>query len=56
MTPLSIQDQIEEFESIINQDKSKATSIYGDIGIRQRRTTKDGNISMDLLFSEYKCL
>jgi hypothetical protein len=42
--------------ALISKDKSKATSIHGDDGVRQRRTTKDGNISMDLLFSEYKCL
>jgi hypothetical protein len=56
MTPLSIQDQIQKFRRLINQDKRKATSIHGDVGRRQRRTTKDGNTSMDLLFSEYKCL
>jgi hypothetical protein len=59
MTPLSIQDQILKFRSIgalINQNKSKATLIHGDVRRRQRRTTKDGNTSMDLQFSEYKCL
>jgi hypothetical protein len=55
MTPLSIQDQMQKFRALINQDKSKATSIHGDVGRRQRRTIKDGNNSMDL-FSEHKCL
>jgi hypothetical protein len=42
--------------ALTNQDKSKNTLIHGDVRIRQRRTTKDGNISMDLLFYKHKCL
>jgi hypothetical protein len=56
MTPLNIQDQIQNLKALINQDKRKTTSIHGDVGRRQRRTTNDGNISMDLLFSEHKYL
>jgi hypothetical protein len=57
MTPLSIQNQIQKFKSIDkSRQKAKSTSIHGDVGRRQRRTTKEGNISMDLLFSEHKCL
>jgi hypothetical protein len=37
--------------ALINQDKSKAASIHGDVRRRQQRTTKDGNTSMDLLFT-----
>jgi hypothetical protein len=55
MTPLSIQDHIQKFRALINQEKSKATSIHGYVRRRQRRTI-DGNNSMDILFSEYKCL
>jgi hypothetical protein len=52
MTPLSIQDYIQKFRSVDkSRKKAKATSIYGDVGRRQQRTTKDGNTSIDLLFS-----
>jgi hypothetical protein len=56
MTPLSVHDQIQKFRALINQDKSKATSIHGDIERRQQRTTKDGNTSMNLLFFRIQML
>jgi hypothetical protein len=38
-----------------NQDKRNST--YMDMsGEDHEKTTKDGNTSMDLLFSEHKCL
>jgi hypothetical protein len=38
-----------------NQDKSKSTYMEM-LGEDHEKTTKDGNTSMDLLFSKHKCL
>jgi hypothetical protein len=47
-----------KFRSLValeNQDKSKST--YMEMpGENHETTTEDGNTSMDLLFSEHKCL
>jgi hypothetical protein len=56
LTPLSIHDQIQKFRSI-GKSRKKSKSTYMEMsGEDHEKTTKDGNTSMDLLFSEHKCL
>jgi hypothetical protein len=46
----------EVYEDLQIKTKAKAILIHGDVGRRSQKTAKDGNTSIDLLFSKHKCL